>query len=331
MISVKNDSNNPYFNLALEEYFMKYRDLGDDILILWQNEPTVVVGRNQNTIEEINSKFIRENNIHVVRRPSGGGTVFHDLGNLNYTFISSSEHDNGNNFRKFTRPVIEVLRTLGINAEFTGRNDITIDGKKICGTAQYYYKNKVLHHGAMLFNANLDVLQDCLNVKLDKIQSKGIKSVRSRVSNIYTHLKEKITVNEFKNLLLKYILDTDDIESKQYILTNEDLEKINQIKKEKYDTWEWNYGESPNFGLQKSKRYAGGSLDLRFDVEGGNIKHCKIFGDFFGTKEISEIEALLVGKKFNEDEVKNTLNSIELNDYLYNITADNFIDCMFFE
>lgn len=330
MLYIKNESNNPYFNLALEEYALKNLNFGDDIIILWINEPTVVVGRNQNTIEEINSKFIKENNINVVRRMSGGGAVYHDIENVNYTFITSSEGDSANNFKKFTQPVIDFLAELGVKAEFTGRNDITIDGKKVSGTAQYYYKNRMLHHGAILFNTDLNVLKDALNVKLEKIESKGIKSVRSRVTNVYEHLPNKMNASEFKEGLSQFILNASS-ENKEYVLTDEDIAAINKMKDEKYNTWEWNYGESPNFDLQKSKRYTGGSIDIRLNVQNGVIKECKIFGDFFGKKEISGLEELLINTNFNESSVRDVIKSVNFEEYFYGITIDDFIDCMFFE
>lgn len=330
MINIINESNNPYFNLALEEYALKHLNLGDDMIILWINEPTVVIGRNQNTIEEINSKFIKENNINVVRRMSGGGAVYHDYGNVNYTFITSSEGDSANNFRKFTQPVIDLLNELGVKAEFSGRNDITVDGKKVSGTAQYYYKDRMLHHGAILFHTNLDMLKDVLNVKLDKIESKGIKSVRSRVANIYDYLPKKMGPMEFKEALSKFLLSSSK-ENKEYRLTNEDVVAINKMKDEKYSTWEWVYGESPDFDLQKSKRYAGGGLDIRLNVQNGIIKECKIFGDFFGKKDVSEIENILTGTNFKEDSVFDVLGSVNFGEYFYGITIEDFVDCMFFE
>lgn len=187
MIYVKSNSTKPQFNLALEEYVFEHLDEYGEIFMLWQNEPSIIVGKHQNTIEEINTKYVKENNINVVRRLSGGGAVYHDLGNLNYTIISKDEGSKGFDFKTFSQPVIDVLADLGIRAEFTGRNDIVIGDQKFCGNAQYMKKGKVLHHGAILFDTELDVLGKSLKVSKDKIASKGVKSVRSRVTNIKDH------------------------------------------------------------------------------------------------------------------------------------------------
>lgn len=329
MLTILNDKNNPHFNLALEEYVLKHLDSDEDFILLWQNEPSIIIGRNQNTIEEINSAYVKENNIHVVRRISGGGAVYHDFGNLNFTFVTKNLKDNLNNFRKFTEPVIQALQNLGVNAEFAGRNDIVVDGKKISGNAQTFYRNKMFHHGTILFNSDLDMVTKVLDVKLDKIQSKGIKSVRSRVSNIYPYLNEPMTMDEFKDTLLKLILDTDDIKSKEYILNQTDLDQINKLMEQKYLTWEWNYGESPEFDIQKSNRFEGGKLDIRLNVTDGNIKAIKIFGDFFGAKDVTELEQLLNGQRFEESSLRAFLNQQELEQYFFKITLDDFINCLF--
>jgi lipoate-protein ligase A len=330
MIRIKNESKDPRFNLALEEYAIKYLNPNEDYVILWQNEPSVIVGRNQNTIEEINLKYIKDNNINVVRRLSGGGAVYHDLGNLNFTFIVKNEKDVVNNFKKFTEPVINALRQFGVNAEFSGRNDITIDGKKFSGNAQYYFGNRLLHHGTILFNSNLSVVQEALNVKQDKIESKGIKSVRSRVTNIYPYLSEKVSIEEFKAALLKFLIQDENYIEKQYILNMEDLSKVKGLMDSRYSKWEWNYGESPEFNIEKGKRYAGGKLDLRLDVYEGGISFIKILGDFFGKKEVSELEALLIGKQYKEELIRKLLTVIDFQSYFTGITVDDFVECMFY-
>lgn len=330
MISIRNESTNPYFNLALEEYVLKNLNINDSIVILWQNKPTVVIGRNQNTIEEINSMYIKKNNIEVVRRLSGGGAVYHDLGNLNFTFIEKNKNDSVSNFKKFTEPVIKALNRLGIPAAFSGRNDITIEEKKFSGNAQYYYRDKLLHHGTILFNSDLSVVQNALNVKIDKIESKGIKSVRSRVTNVYPYLKEKISTSEFKDILLTFLFEQENKDKKEYILTDNDLNAINELMEKRYLTWNWNYGESPDFDMQRSKRYEGGSLDIRLNIKKGIISDCKIFGDFFGKNEILELENLLKGSKYEENSIRDALEKVDLNAYLYNISKDDFIDCLFY-
>ena len=330
MISIRNESKDTHFNLALEEYVFYNFDPNEEYVILWQNEPSVIIGRNQNTIEEINAKFIKEHNINVVRRMSGGGAVYHDLGNLNYTFIINSDKDVISNFKKFTEPIVSALAKLGVKAEFSGRNDITIDGKKFSGNAQHYANNRLLHHGTILFNSDLAVVQEALNVKIDKLKSKGVKSVRSRVTNVYPYLKEKITIEEFKDTLLKFILNDENYKEKEYVLTEEDLKAVRTLMKEKYSTWEWNYGESPAFEVEKSQRYSGGQLSLKYNVENGTIQELRIFGDFFGKKEISDIEKLLKGKQYKEKIVKETLESINFEEYMTGISVDNFIECMFY-
>lgn len=330
MISIRNNSKDPHFNLALEEYVIKYLSPAEDYIILWQNEPSVIIGRNQNTIEEINSKYISDNNINVVRRLSGGGAVYHDLGNLNFTFIVKNENDVASNFRIFTEPVINALRKFDIEAEFSGRNDITIDGKKFSGNAQYYYGDRLLHHGTILFNSNLSVVQDALNVKQEKIESKGIKSVKSRVTNVYPYLKKDISIDEFKDTLLKFFINDENYKDKEYILTEDDIKKIHDLMNNRFSTWEWNYGESPAFDLEKGKRYAGGKLELKFNVNDGLIKEIKINGDFFGRKEVNELETALLGVKYREADIRNTLANTDFESYFAGISVEDFIDCMFY-
>jgi lipoate-protein ligase A len=333
MISIRNSCKDPHFNLALEEYVVKYMNPNEDYVILWQNEPSVIIGRNQNTIEEINVKYIKDNNINVVRRLSGGGAVYHDLGNLNFTFIVKSSSDVVSNFRKFTEPIVNALKSFGVNAEFTGRNDIVIEGKKFSGNAQYYYADRLLHHGTILFNSDLTVVQAALNVKPDKIESKGVKSVRSRVTTIYPYLKEDISLEDFKDALLKFLMDDENYKEKEYILTEKDLSVVKELMEKRYSLWGWNYGESPEFNIEKSKRYAGGKLDLRFNVKGGSIStidYIKILGDFFGKKEINELESKLTGTLYREENVRVVLNSLDFENYFANITIDDFIDCMFY-
>lgn len=309
MIYIPNDSVNPYYNLAFEEYVLSNMDPGEDYVLLWQNAPAVIVGKFQNTIEEINTKFIKERGIKVVRRMSGGGAVYHDPGNLNFTFIVKRNPNKLLDFKEFTASIIETLKALGINAEFNSRNDLTIDGKKFSGNAQYVTKNRLLHHGTLLFNSNLDDLEKALNVSNDKIESKGIKSIRSRVTNISDYLKRDIDIQEFKTLLLKNIFAGGEI--KTYYLNPEDKASINELVKTKYGTWEWNYGESPEYNLKRSKRFNSGKVELMLYVKDGIIRECRIYGDFFGMGDISDIEHLLTGRKFKEEDIRSVLAVLE--------------------
>jgi len=324
MIYIRNDDNRPQFNLALEQYVFDNLTQFDEIFLLWINEPTIVVGKNQNTIEEINLDYVKENNINIVRRLSGGGAVYHDYGNLNYTIISEKGgKSTAFNFEAFTRPVIEVLAKLGVKAEFTGRNDLTIDGRKFCGNAQYMKKNRILHHGAMLFDTDLNVLSKALKVSKDKIESKGVKSVRSRVTNIKDHLKEDISIEDFKQLLLDHMIETYNIT--EYKLTEEDYEKINKIMEERYATWEWNFGYSPEFNIEKSKRFTSGKVQSKINVDEGIIKSIKFYGDFFGTGDVSELEEKLVGIKYKEDEISKVLDDIDVGYYFAGISKEELL------
>jgi len=328
MIYIKNDSNNPHFNLALEEYFLK-NFKGEEYFILWQNESAIIIGRNQNTIEEINKDYVEANNIKVVRRLSGGGAVYHDLGNLNFTFIVGANESNVNNFKKFTDSIVDSLDKIGVKAEFTGRNDITIEGKKFSGNSQYYFKDRLLHHGTILFNSDLSVVQSALQVKAEKIESKGIKSVRSRVTNVYPYLIEKVSVKEFKEILLHSIFEYKNVPYKEYVLNQNDIDKIQAIADEKYSTWDWTYGESPEFNMEKSKRYPFGQLNIKLDVKNGKIKSMGIYGDFFANKDLTKLQEGFIGVNFEEESIRETIQGLDLQEYIQGITIEDFIDCMF--
>jgi len=328
MIYIINDSQDPYYNLASEEYVMNSFNEDEKYLMLWQNRPSIIIGKHQNTIEEINREFVQANNIAIVRRLSGGGAVYHDLGNLNFTFIvkvpnTSLEFD----FKKFTEPVVAALNQMEIPAEFNSRNDLSIEGKKISGNAQYIRKGKCLHHGTLLFNTNLDQLVMALRVSSDKIESKGIKSIRSRVTNIYPYLKKPYTIVDFKNLLLdQFRLKNGKIESIYF--NDNDRKQIEKLVRTKYQTWEWNYGESPFFTIKKTQRFDFGKVEAWLDVNEGIIKKCKFYGDFFGRDDKEDIEEKLIGCRYERNEITLRINDIGIENYFYGLNKDQFINLL---
>lgn len=318
MLLINNTNTNAYFNLAMEEYFLK--NTNEDIFLLWQNENSIIVGKNQNTLSEINYDYVKENNIKVVRRLSGGGAVFHDLGNINFTFISCNDNS-FSDFKKFTMPIVEALKELNVHAEFSGRNDLLIDGQKFSGNAQYNYKNKVMHHGTLLFSSEINDLSNALKVKPSKFQGKSVKSVKSRVTNISSHLDKEMTVLEFKDYLMDFINKRDD-NSHFYELNDKDIESINKLVEEKYSTWEWNFGYSPKYSLNNELKYPGGNVEFSLDVHDGLIKDIKFFGDFFGKEDISFIEDKLRNVKHNEYSIKSALEDVDINNYFLNCNID---------
>lgn len=316
---IVNKSHNPFYNIALEAYaFRELRD-EDELFILWINEPTIVIGKHQNAIEEINKAYTDEHGIHVVRRLSGGGAVYHDLNNLNYTIISNKTQEGAFDFKTFSQPVIETLADLGVTATFTGRNDLEIDGKKFCGNAQAYYKGRMMHHGCLLFDVDMTVLGNALQVSKDKIESKGVKSVRARVTNILDELPEKMTVEAFSEQLLNKIKEQYP-DMTEYVLSEADLENIQNLADNQFSTWDWTYGKSPDYTIKRSVRYPAGKLTSYVKVEKSVITGLKIYGDFFGIKDVSDIEEELIGLRYEYQDVLDKLRTVETTQYFTNIT-----------
>lgn len=325
MLFIDNKGNtDPRINLAIEEYALKHLNIDETYLLFYINRPSIIIGRNQNTIEEINSDYVDEKGITVVRRLSGGGAVYHDLGNLNFSFITKDDGDSFHNFKKFTQPVVETLEKLGIHAELSGRNDILAEGKKISGNAMFSTKGRMFSHGTLLFQSEMDHIVSALKVKKDKIESKGIKSIRSRVGNIADFLKEPMSVEEFRSFLLQNIFkDTGKVT--EYVLTETDWEKIHEISEDRYQNWEWNYGKSPKFNLQNSHRFPVGSVDIRLEVNRGIIENCKIYGDFFGVGEVADIERKLTGTRYEKEAISRVLDEIDVRHYFGNVTKEEIL------
>ncbi len=326
MLCVTHSSTDPYFNLAAEEYVLK--NFTDDCFMLWRNDNTIVVGKHQNTLAEVNLDYIKEKKISVVRRLSGGGAVFHDLGNLNFTFIMNGHEGHLVDFRKYTLPVIEVLKNLSVDAEFQGRNDLTINGKKFSGNAEHVYKKRVLHHGTLLFSSLMEDLHLALRVNPLKYKSKAVKSIRSRVTNIKDHLQQDMDVIQFRDMILDHIMDIYP-DSKSYTFNDEDIRNINNLREEKYLTWEWNFGYSPKYDFEKSFITNGGFIQVHLNVSAGVIQSAKIYGDFFNKLDISAVEEILNGSRHDRAELLDKLESIRFSDYFHSITAEEFTDGMF--
>lgn len=319
----------PRINLAIEEYLLKTMDVEKDpFLLFYINEPSIIIGKNQNTSEEINTDYVDSNGIHVVRRLSGGGAVYHDHGNLNYSFITVDDGESFRNFRKFTEPVVQALQGLGVNAELSGRNDLMAEGRKISGNAQFSTKGRMYSHGTLLFDTEVEAVVSALKVSKEKIESKGIKSIRSRVANISEFLQEPMTVTEFRSAILHSIFDGEE-KVRYYELTEQDWAGIHEISKERYGNWDWNYGKSPKFNMKHSNRFPVGGIDVRLQVEKGIVKDASIFGDFFGVGDVSEIEGAITGVKYERASLDEAINQYDIPKYLGGITKEEFLKLIY--
>lgn len=310
---IVNESTDPAYNLALEEYLLLHFTEGR-IVMLWQNDNAIIIGRHQNLPEEIDQDYIKEQGIKVVRRTTGGGAVYHDLGNLNYSFIA--DYEPGGSMQEFADVAVEALRSLGVRAEFGGKNDILIDGKKISGTAQRICGNRMLYHGCLLFDSDLSRLDRSLRVRPEKYSSRAVKSVRSRVGNLKDYLGEDMGLLQLKECLVKAFLQ----DGKYQILHTKDLVKnkqheIQKLKHDKYESWEWNYGASMKYTAHNCKRFDGGTVEAYMDIGGGKIEKCRICGDFMALRPVEEIADGLVGTRYRYEDVLEVLKHFPLFDY----------------
>lgn len=298
MLCVNLKNTSPFYCLATEEYLLK--NFTEDIFMLWQSDKTVVVGKHQNALGEINYPFVRENDITVARRISGGGTVYHDAGNVNFAYFKNVKSPAEISFKQFTEPVREALAQLGITATTSGRNDLLVEGLKISGNAEHVFKNRVLHHGTLLFNSDLENLGQSIKVVPGKYTSKAVQSNRSKVANISSFLKEKMSIESFKDFLLGVQLKKDHASS--YVINESDEETIYRLVKEKFTTWDWRYGYSPKYQFKNEAEIEGKKLSIQLEVKKGRIESCVLGGDYYSKEKAESISQKLIGERhFYED------------------------------
>lgn len=320
-------TTDPAHNLAVEQYVFDSLPRDRMYFMLWQNDNAIIIGKHQNTLAQINEPYVRQHGIRVVRRLSGGGAVYHDLGNLNFTFIADAADQESLNFRLFCQPIVRALAAIGVTAEINGRNDITIDGRKFSGNSQYVKNGRVMHHGTILFKSNLDMVNHALQVDPEKVRSKGIQSVRSRVTNVSEYLERDISLAQFRQLLLENMLRENP--GQEYVLTEEDLAAIERLRQERYGTWQWNYGYSPQCTLCKKARIEGcGTVEAYLTVTHGVIEKAEFHGDFFSVKEPEQLAQRLIGCRPEWEAYEKALETLNPADYFVGITRERFLNLL---
>ncbi len=349
MLYISDNCTEPYHNLATEEYLLK--EFKEPILRLWRNSSSIIIGRNQNALAEIDYQYVNEHNIKVVRRLTGGGAVFHDLGNLNYTFIQEKieGEDTAAMFKRFTAPIIDALRAIGVNAYLQGRNDLLIDGRKFSGNAVCIHNNRVLQHGTLMFDVSTSTLAAALKARPEKFIGKAVQSNRSRVTNIKEHLKpkeimknaaavallngrsaEKADIEWFKEYLGQYIIGNSIGEQiVPHTLTERQQADIEHLTQEKYSTPQWNIGQSPKYTFSAIRRFTGGFLELYLTVKEGIITDLEIKGDYFFTRPTEEFAKAMIGTPHTKEEVAKKIGALDTDAYFANISKDE-IEGLFF-
>ena len=313
-------------NLALEEYTIRHQLADEDLLLFYINHNAIIIGRNQNTIEEIDSDVVAAKQIQVVRRVSGGGAVYHDSGNLNFSFMTRDVNGRFNRYDTFNGPVLAVLHDLGIPAELSGRNDIVVEGRKISGNAQFAASDRMLSHGTLLVDSDVDQLVAALRPKPGKVESKGIKSIRSRVANINEFLTTPITAIELRERILEKIFGTRDrAHIPSVTMSDVAWQGVADLRASRYANWEWNYGRNPGANVQRSQRFAGGEVDVRLDIQNNRIVAASIFGDFMGQGEMSELTSRLADVTYARDAIEHALADIDTTHYIANVTKEELL------
>lgn len=336
MYYVKNERNgeeifDPTINLAIEYFLLNEKKLDEPILLFYINEPSIIIGKNQNTHAEINEPYVKEHNIHVVRRFSGGGAVYHDLGNICFCFITNDDGNSFRDFKKFTEPIIESLGKMGVEgAELRGRNDLVIGDQKFSGNAMYSKNNRMTAHGTLMFDVDIDETTKVLKPKAAKLKAKGVKSIRSRVTNIKPHMDanaQNMTLFDFRTALLRNIFDVENLEDiQEYVLTDDDWAWIENFRQQYTNNDDWNYGENPDFEIIRDERTPAGQIEFQFNISKGKIIACKIYGDFFGLGEITDVENALIGQEYSRENLIDIFNSINIKNYFGNVTAEELAD-----
>lgn len=329
MYILKSASTDPYFNIALEEYLLSNYE--DDFFIIAVNEPSIIVGVNQYTQEEINSLYVKKNSLKVVRRLSGGGAVFQDAGNLNFSNIYKDESAALIDFSKVSDLISEFLNEkFGVNASFSGRNDVVIEDKKVSGQARLRYGDKILHHGTILLSSNKKSLTDALKFNPEKYADRALRSNHERVTNLTEYLSEPVSMEKFKELFLNFIRSRFP-EAIMFNLSQNDIDGINELVKNKYSTWDWNYSLVPDYNFENCICSKAGSVWLYLKVDDNIIKKIRVFGDFFSQRGVKEIEDALTDIQLNKESIDIALSKFDFHCYMEGIEKQDFVNCFFTE
>lgn len=314
---LRNNHTDPYFNMAFDEYCLEQLTIDEPVFFLWQNRPSVIMGANQEVHTEVNLDYLKENNISLVRRVTGGGAVYHDFGNLNYTIVGRSD-DLERDYPEYTRYMLQALQKLGVQATMSGRNDILVEGRKVSGFAKRVCKNRLMIHGTLMFDVNLEQLTQALCPPESKLQSKGIASVRSRVANLCEYLPEITDISLFKQHLENIL--SNNYADQEWTLSPKDIQNIEQLAHDKFEKWEWIYGHSPRATLNFSEKLTCGTVHIHLNIAENRITSCKFRGDFIGNLPTNELENALTGLPYDRDSISRFLEQTDISRYLDGVT-----------